>query len=60
MKDLMEIMITGMWTLIVQIRIRGLRIYSICNEICNYSLDNTENPSERNIIFGQESTLAQI
>ena len=46
MKVLMKIMITEMWTLIIQLRIRGLRMESIWNETCNYMLckTSTDNP----------------
>ena len=30
------------------------------NETGNNKLDNTDNPSERNMIFGLESTLTQL
>ena len=52
MKVLMKIIITNMWNLIIQLRIRGFRIDSVYHETCNYRLDNTDNQLERNIIFG--------
>ena len=36
------------------------RLESIQNEICKYKLDNTDNPLERNMIFGSQSALVQL
>ena len=61
MKVLMKFLITEMWTSdYIQLRIIGLRIESIQNETGNYNLDNTDNPLERNMIYGSESALAQL
>ena len=54
------ILIKITWTLLIQLRIRGLRIESYKNETCNYRLDNTSNQLEGNMTFGSENAVAQL
>ena len=52
MKVLMKFLITEMWTPYYTAQNQRIEnIQSIQNKTCNYKLDNTDNPLEKNMTF---------